>query len=262
MNTLNEFDAIIVPSTWARRVYKSSGVSAPIHVVPHGVNKACASIPLDDNYEFKTDEGKYIAEFKARQNCIIVLYFLAHSGYRKGADVVYKALKLIQEERDDIILAVKRTNLEDPYLHKLRELKMIELAGFVSDEALAEIYKASDICIVPSRGGGFELNALEAVAVGVPTIASTAGCFSDYAKYLIRVKSAGESKVLYDNIVHVGTGVNPSALDLANKIIRVANNLSRYKKAFKRYAKRVRKEFSWDKVAEEFAGVIAEYVPR
>ena len=61
-------------------------------------------------------------------------------------------------------------------LIRRRRLGNVSLAGFISDDDLADYYRASDVFVLPSASGeGFPMVVLEAFASGVPVVATTAG---------------------------------------------------------------------------------------
>ncbi|GAI45429.1 unnamed protein product, partial [marine sediment metagenome] len=68
-----------------------------------------------------------------------------------------------------------------------------------------------DIIFVLSRGGGFELNALEGLARGLVVITSDWGAIREYAEpYALIVKSTGKKvKPLTENPIHQGYGADP-----------------------------------------------------
>jgi len=158
-NVLNQMDLVMVPSTWAKEAYERSGVTSSIEIIPHGLNEAF----LKESKEIKSDGIQKLLEIKERHNAILVLFFLTHSGFRKGADLVAEVMKRIQREYDNVFLVVKTSKIEDPYLRFLSPLKMIHIKGFLNDDELRELYDVCDILLCPSRGGGFELNALEGI---------------------------------------------------------------------------------------------------
>ena len=249
---LNRFDAIVVPSEFCRQVMFFSGVQTDVYVVPHGVNPAF----LTEDTSIRSESMRKLLSLKEERDYIFVLFFLAHSGFRKGADLVYEAMKRIQAEYKNVILVVKRTDLIDPLLPPLRRLRMIELSGWFSDRELRELYDVCDIVLCPSRGGGFELNALEGIARGKPTIVTSAGCFMDYIQYTIPVKVKEKVKLFGDNIIHVGNGFTADIDDLTAKIAKVIDNLDKYKRKFEEYAKIVRKEYTWENTGKKLVNVI------
>ena len=251
----NEADLIIVPSRWVREVFIRSGVKTSIEVVPHGVSelfKRERRVPTLSNllllYFLKKERGyKY------------VLFFLHHSGYRKGADLVYEVMKKLQQKYRDLVLVVKRSNIADPYLARLRKLRMIEVAGWLSEDDLIDLYDVCDICFVPSRGGGFELPALEALARGLITIVPNAGCFLDYANYCITVKVAKWVPVFRDNPIHVGLGHEIDVDDAVSKFEEVLENYSYWKSLFEKRRGNVLKRFSWGKVCLRLITVLRQH---
>ena len=249
--TLNLFDVIFVPSTWSRNVLEKCGVDAPIEVLPHGLNS-----------NFLREKAKYVAwlkDFKDKKNAILLLYFLSHSGYRKGADLVAKAVKRIQEKYSNVYLVVKRGNLEDPYMGVLRLLRTFEIAGWMDEEGLANLYDTCDIVLSPSRGGGFELNALEGIARAKPTLVTNAACFLDYVKYAIPLQVECECQIFRDNPIHIGKGYQVSLTDFIDKLEYAIENLRELKQRFKVYAKTVRQKYSWEKIGEKLFNLLKKY---
>jgi len=255
VKVLNEFDVIFVPSKFSKQVLEESGVTTEVEVIPHGLPNSF--LKSDRNITDKT--LLELKELKESRGYIYVLHFLLHSGFRKGSDLVAKVMGKIQSEFDNVILVVKRERLIDPFIHQLRKLKMIEIDAWFDEDGLRQLYDLSDIVLVPSRGGGFELNAIEAIARGIPTVVPNAGCFLDYIQYTIPVKVGRWVKVFSDNIVHVGEGHECDLLDLYEKLTEVIENLDKYKRKFSRYAKTIRKKYTWEKTGELLLKYLEEY---
>ena len=252
VNVLNHMDLVITPSTWGLEAMRNSGVITRVEVLPHGVSQQYFNSPTKS----LSINLNYVKQLKESHNAILVLYFLQHSGYRKGADVVAKAMKIVQDKMPNVFLVVKRGSIIDPYLGILKQLKTIEVAGHLEEWELVQLYDLCDILIVPSRGGGFELNALEGLARGIPTIVPNGGCFKDYIKYAIPIKVNGYTKIFRDNPIHVGMGINPSWEDLARKITHVARNLQAYKEKFAKRASKIREQYSWEAVNKRLASIL------
>jgi len=252
---LNGIDLVIVPSSWAKEVYKNSGVDIAVEVLPHGLPSEI----------FKSKSGVYnpvvkeLKSLKKKNNAKLVLFFLTHSGFRKGADLVAKAMREIQSEFDNIYLVVKTAEVKDPYLSHFMDLKWIRIKGWMDWQSLAELYRVCDVVVSPSRGGGFELNALEAVAIGKPTLATNAMCFKDYIDYVIPIKVDRTIKVLPGNPIHIGDGYEISVDNLVLKLKEVLSNYSKYSRKFKRLSSRIREEFSWDNVCSRLVQILQNH---
>jgi len=251
----NEADLLIVPSHWSREVMKRSGVKVPVEVVQHGVSEL-----YERDVRFPTSSNLLLLRFlKRERNFIYVLFFLHHSGFRKGADLVFKVMERIQRKHSNVILIVKRANVIDPYLLQLRKLKMIEVGGWLSEEDLIDLYDTCDILLCLSRGGGFELNALEALARGLITVVPDAGCFKEYIKYCVPVRVTAWVRIFRDNPIHVGLGFQADVSDCVAKLEQIIDNINEYRARFMEQRRQVLREFSWRAVCKKLINVLRQY---
>jgi len=254
VKVLNQLDLIFVPSRWAKQSFITCGVKTPIEILPHGISKHYLAPPTKK----PSSNLKWLYDFKRKHKAILILYFLHHSGYRKGADIVAKAMRLVQEEHPKAYLLVKRGSIQDPYLKLLRQLKTLELAGWLTEEELVQLYDLCDILIVPSRSGGFELNALEGLARGIPTITPRHGCFLDYIDYVIPCEIEGTAKIFKNNPIHIGEGFNPSWRGLAKKIKNTIRRLQAHKNKALKNAERIRSLYQWENIGDALITVLRE----
>ena len=234
-------DAVIVPSSYARIVFGRSGVLAPVHVVPHGVTDTFLREPREPRHP--------VVREIARQRCFKLLFFLWHSGFRKGADVVAEAYAKVVKKRN-VCLFVKIAGLRDPFLEYFQFLPNVRIVDeWLGEDDLVDLYDAVDLVLVPSRGGGFELNALEALARMKPVIVSDWPAFNDYCKTCLRVKSKGTVELFKNDPiaskVHDGAGVDPDPEDLAQKIVYVMDHYDAVLRRYDSVFRSVRSFYTW-----------------
>ena len=101
--------------------------------------------------------------------------------FRKNAELILRAWPRLQQLDRDLKLVV--VNHSDPaYVEKLRALGGdVQIAGFVSDDALQALYTATEAVWFPSRYEGFGLPVLEAMACGTPVVTSKASSLPEIA---------------------------------------------------------------------------------
>lgn len=94
---------------------------------------------------------------------------------RKNLDVLVSAFRLLG--RDDVKLAVvgaagwgEQPSLDHPGIVRL---------GYVSDEELSSLYRGAAVFVYPSRFEGFGIPIVEAMASGVPVVASSHGSMDE-----------------------------------------------------------------------------------
>ncbi len=263
---LNKLDLIMVPSNWARDAYINSRVKSPVEVLPHGIPDEF----LDDNIAvaYNNEQPKLsdeqlklskdiinVRDIKEQGN-ILVLYFMMHSSYRKGADLVTEVMKRIQNKFKNVYLIFKSPGV---IARECPGVNGIGLRDWIDINDMKLLYDMCDICICPSRGGGFELNALEAVSKGLPTLVPNGGCFLDYIDYLIPIDLNDKKFQLFiGNPIHIGNGFEVDIDDFEIKLTDVINNLDEYKARFRKNSANVRDKLSWRNTAK----ILEEYLKK
>jgi D-inositol-3-phosphate glycosyltransferase len=112
-----------------------------------------------------------------------MLLFVGRIQPPKGADVALRCLAALDDDRTTLTIIGGPSGVDGPAeltrLHALaRELDVAERVRWVTPqphEALADWYRAADVCVVPSRTESFGLVALEAAACGTPVVANRVG---------------------------------------------------------------------------------------
>ena len=258
VDLVNKIDLMIVPSNFSKDAYVNSGVTIPIEVLPHGISDDFLRGDRADIDNINTGNINILGLKRAKKyGNILVLYFLVHSEYRKGADIVAEVMKRIQKKYPNILLVVKSGH---DTKRTFGNVNHIGITGWLDDKDLKILYDCCDICISPSRGGGFELNALEAASRGVPTLVTNGGCFTDLINYFIPISL--NSKVvqpLPGNVVHIGYGYEVDINDLEAKIIDTISRLEYWENRFKNNSIEIREKYSWRNVSKILDGYLKNY---
>lgn len=251
----NMCDLIIVPTEFSKEVFENSGVETRIEVIPHGVPE-----------EFKIEKIvikhpliKKLTRMKLEKKYFYILYFLWHSWKRKGAHLVYEVMKEIQKEFLNVVLLLKTGTYRDPFVEILLSLRTIEVSGFMSLRTLIELYSIADVVIVPSLAGGFEWNALEAIALGIPTIVPNSPFFNHIKKYAITIDNVREVEVYEDNPIHIGKGYEPEPNTFYNVLKDVILNYPSYKEKFVKQRYEVLEKFSWSNIGRKLISIFSEF---
>jgi UDP-glucose:(heptosyl)LPS alpha-1,3-glucosyltransferase len=201
---------------------------ARISVIPNGI----------DLQKFKPDptEGARIrAEFgisaKAR-----VLLFVGHEFHRKGLSYAIEALN---ELEDDVCLLVVGSDIPGPYKKLARNAAgRLFFAGQRRD--LPAFYAAADLFVLPTAYETFSLVCMEALACGLPVLASRVGGIEDYLK---------------DG--YNGYAVERAPADIAAKVRLILSEPSHHA-ALRKGARLTAEQFSWESVSERYAKLLRD----
>lgn len=116
--------------------------------------------------------GRPMARFKDGATNVLMLGRLEP---RNGPDLMFRALPAILRARPEVRLLVAGTGRDGTATHEAmvpRELRdRVVFLGPVYEER-ADVYATADLCVVPARSGTFSIIILEALAAGVPVVAT------------------------------------------------------------------------------------------
>ncbi len=169
------FDQIWLPSEWGRSVALSHGLAADrLRVVPAGVNERI---------------------FKPRPIAHEGFVFLSVGKYekRKSIDEVVEAYRdeFPADQYPNVQLWLKADFPMFPERVQQLEAKLVDdrrirvVSGVISDFDLAALYNQADAFVFPSKAEGFGLPCIEAIACGVPVLATR---YSGQTVFLDRIE--------------------------------------------------------------------------
>jgi glycosyltransferase involved in cell wall biosynthesis len=156
---------------------------------------------------------------------------------QKGMDVLLKSLPLILRHHK-VVLSIIGTGPRLPQYQALAGAlgvaEQVRFLGFVEHDDMASHYQQADLFVLPSRRESFGLVLAEAMACGLPVVATTAGAIPE---------------VVEDGVT--GVLVPPNAADaLANAVVSLLSDRPRSNAMGAAGAQRARERFTWNKVAQ------------
>lgn len=224
-------EKIFAVSQYSANDLASRGPSeSKISVVPNGVdtNKYSPDSP-------EVEAGDY-------EN---ILLYVGPIMERKGLKYLIGSLPSILQTHPNTVLMVVGGGGREELLQQAEEIGVIdnvEFKGFVSDDLLPEYYSAADIFVFPSLLEGFGMVLLEAMASGLPVVASNTSAIPE--------------------VVGPGGRLVPKKDPnrLAEAVNDLLNDISRRKSLGHNARKHVENEYTWEKTVNqavlEYEGVI------
>ncbi len=180
-----------------------------------------------------------------------ILLFVGRITKAKGLSILVKALEKVKKQFDSevkLLVAggdvsgVMHSEEEERQKQKLKkmltELELednVKFLGPVEREELPYYYSLADVCVVPSRYETFGLVAVEAMACGVPVVASKVGGLEHTIKH-------GYSGLHF---------VPGKADSLAESILNLLKNSQKLKKMRMNARKRAARRFSLERTVEQ-----------
>jgi glycosyltransferase involved in cell wall biosynthesis len=167
-------DELWVPSDHVRDMYLRAGLDpARVVTIPNGVD-----------LEVFTPEGPERDLPGAGEGTRFL--FVGGLIGRKGADVLFDAWRKAFAGRDDVTLVLKDFGANGIYRDSGRAPihehiasatlpRIVLIDDDLSTEEVAALYRACDVLVHPYRGEGFAMPVLEAMACGLPVIATGGG---------------------------------------------------------------------------------------
>lgn len=181
---IQQFDGVCVPSRVNERAMRGSGITVPVFVVPHGVDTHSFR-PDNEKLRMKETDGKFV---------FVSVFDYQH---RKNPETLLNAFWEQFTENDDVALVIKtspgtRKGQGVPPEAAIQEYKrrvgfgsktarLVVLSRMLDPQTYRGLYTLGDAFVLPTRGEGVGLPFLEALASGVPVIATGWGGQMDFA---------------------------------------------------------------------------------
>jgi glycosyltransferase involved in cell wall biosynthesis len=253
-------DELWVPSDHVRRMYVAAGID----------ERRVVTIPNGVDLERFTPEGPRLPLDGAPGTRFL---FVGGLIWRKGHDILLAAWREAFAGRDDVTLVVKGVGAGGVYRNgdhdamrecaasgELPRVHLIE--DELDDASLASLYRACDVLVHPYRGEGFAMPVLEAMACGLPVIATAGGPTDEFcppqAGWRVRAGRAEFPSDRVDSLPTVGRPwvLEPDAAHLRECLLAAAGDEPERRR--RGAAGRAAAEsYGWDAVASRYADRIA-----
>lgn len=244
---LNLADEVLVPSKWCQDVFAKAGVKST--VVPLGYNDRTfvyidRPIPIETGQPFT---------------------FIHYDSFnlRKGWAEVFKAFteEFTPDEPVRLILKTAQNAVAIPILpSQYPNISMI--TGTVSEAELVNLLGQAHCMVYPSRGEGFGITPLEAMATGLPAIVPNEHGISEYfnGNYMLKVKAPGRCPGLYRRFQgqDVGQMVIADVEDLKRQMRSAYNNQATMKELGQSASEYV-KSYTYRHTADRLAAIIKRW---
>jgi len=186
-------DALVCVSAFtAGELTEHVQVNAPVFVAPHGVDHHRFSPSGDDAWTLATADLTPTAPF---------VLFVGTLEPRKGIDVLLEAFATVASNDSAVELwlvgqpgwgldAIETALRDHPFAARIKRL------GYVADDVLPALYRTASVVAYPSRGEGFGLPVLEALACGALVVTSADTVMAEVAADTAVLTPVGDAPAL------------------------------------------------------------------
>ncbi len=224
-----------VPCRQNLESFRENGVVVPIKILHHGVDSVRFPYLKRSRREYFTF-GTF-GDFSAR----------------KGIDVLIRAFRNEFAPGEPVRLVMKGLCLPQEYA--VDDPRITFTSGFLTQVELLELLRAMDVFVLPSRGEGFGLCGLEAMATGLPLIATAWGGPSEYLDpeycYPLQYQLIDAGGVESNHVRYHGRWAEPDYEHLRHLMRWLFEHPDVAAERGKVAADRVRERWDWDRVARQ-----------
>jgi O-antigen biosynthesis alpha-1,2-mannosyltransferase len=244
--SIQQADMLLVPSTWVKELFTKIFDPLKIFVVPHGVE------PM---YSYIHRTYPILTPFR--------FLWVGAPNPRKGYEEVIGLWDALFASNPEFELYVKTTGSGKIE----RRHNIIFDSRNISKEDLVTLYHSSHCFLFPTRGEGFGLTLAEAMATGMPAIATGFSGHMDFFSEAVGWPISYEIKDAELTVVegeHKGEKFATrtsycNVVEFAEAMIEVVSD---YKKAVERAswgARLLRTKFTWDNSAKTLVNILREH---
>lgn len=232
---INEADHLIVPCEHNKRLFQKY-TDKPIDVCHEGVDTAV--------YTFK--ERTFSIPFR--------FLWIGAPNPRKGWEETMTAWKYGGFDKVKEIELYVKTTLGD--INEKKANIIFDSRNMTKDELVA-LYHSAHCFLFPTRGEGWGLTLSEAMATGIPCIATrysgTADFFDSYVGYTLKYKMFNFNLQAYQLRADMAT---PDVEDLMQKMAYVFTHYKEAKQKGRLASRRIQHYFTWPRAAQRLVEII------
>ena len=235
---LHNFEQLVVPSAHNLELFQSFHEN--VYQVPLGV----------DGWEWRPRPR--------RPPTNRFVFLVCGNGARKGVDLAVKAFQKLFNGGSLYprpVLQIKSASPVDAPLGT----GIQHISGFLSDSEEQELYAQAHCFLAPSRGEGFGLQPLQAIASGLPTVLTDAHGHAGFARLGWPIP-AGRSKADYFLHGDGGEWWEPDLDALCGRMEQIYRSYDVAAKQAADSAEIAHQLFSWARCAEAFVDSFAEHL--
>lgn len=249
---MNQLDAVWTPTKWGRDVFINSGVKKKlISIVPEGVNTDIFNpyaYPIEQLVGSDTFKFFCVGKLETRKNIDMLCQAFANE-FKLGEKV-----ELFLMTHNPFV----QVNIFE-YLYGLnlpQHAPIIPLQPMKEHSVLANIMVSCDAFVLPSRGEGWGLPFLEAMACGLPTIGTNWSGNTEFMNknnsYLIDVEEMVDARdPVFGHYLEQGKWAMPSFKHLMSLMRYVFENQEEARKKGQKAAMEVAEKWSWEQAAKK-----------
>jgi glycosyltransferase involved in cell wall biosynthesis len=249
-------DEVWTPTEYCRAMFLEAGIAPErVAVVPNGI----------DPEKFSPDRA--VAPYPIATKKSFKFLFIGGLLPRKGVDVLLAAYREAFTRDDDVALVLKlfgtrtfyqlgdEANALRAFMDDPRAPELVLIDEELTDEDVVRLYRSCDALAFPYRGEGFGLPMLEALACGLPVIATAGGAadafLDDDIAYRIPARRVPISGTLRgEQLAGEGWWLEPDRTALAETMRHVVTHRDEARAKALRGAERARRDWTWDHAAE------------
>lgn len=249
INRINSCDALLVPCMQNMEAFKASGVKIPIELIHWGV----------DPKKFYELERPAVTT-----NRPFTFGTMGALSLRKGTDVLVKAFLRAFPNGENVRLICKTSFYHFMFATKDKRVK-VDVTPVPHEELLNTFFKEVDCFVFPTRGEGFGLTPLEAMATGIPAIVTG---WSGPVEYMTpevgwtinhtMTPAKDFSETVYKE--DCGDWAEPSEDHLVELLRYAYEHQDEVRQKGKNAAEHVRKDWLWDTKIEMFHDALEKHL--
>lgn len=247
-----------VPPSWKKWIDKLDEIWVPSRFCKSAIeseypNKLVKVINLPGQSMRRLDKNLSKAELDLSGKFVVLFVFDSQSDFlRKNPEAAIISFQKSLAKWDNTILIIKAQNLSENELHKLQSIAcegVIIINEVWSFKKMETLFNSADIYLSLHRSEGFGLTILEALSLGIPTIATgwsgnldfmTSGSLVEFDFVEVQKESRYGSIYRYSNFYWAEANIQ----DAADKLEDVYLNYSKWQNRAKRDSKDLLQKWS------------------